>query len=328
HDFVRVVAQDGPQAAGEGESFFLIHGNLSDTADLIFHGIFDRDDLVFVILDFIDGGVKSGRLARAGGAGDQDHAIRLADVPSKPRNILFIETDHVERERARFVTERFLVENAQHGVFAVDGRHDRNAEVYEASLVANTEAAILRDATLGDVQLAHDLDARKNRGMPFLCKRLHGELQDAVNAVLHNDFRVARLDMNITGAAFQGGEDHGVHEAHDRAHAGVARELVHGDVFFAILFLADDLEGETFGGLIKHTLRLLGSFEQFIDLRGGGDLDLQLFAEQKRQLVRLMELAGVGHGNHEDAIARIERNKFIAEHQLGGDAAKQVGINA
>jgi hypothetical protein len=55
------------KAAGEGESLFLVDGNLGDAADLVFDRVFDGDDLVFVVLDFVDRGVQRGGLAGAGG---------------------------------------------------------------------------------------------------------------------------------------------------------------------------------------------------------------------------------------------------------------------
>ena len=48
--------------------FFLVHGNLRDSADLVFDRVLDRDDLVFVGLDFVDGGVQRRRLSRTGRA--------------------------------------------------------------------------------------------------------------------------------------------------------------------------------------------------------------------------------------------------------------------
>jgi len=40
-------------------------------------------------------------------------------------------------------------------------------------------------------------------------------LQDAVNAVFHGDFRVARFDMNVTGAALECSEDDSFDEFYD-----------------------------------------------------------------------------------------------------------------
>ena len=216
-----------------------------------------------------------------------------------------VEADHVEREVAEFLAERFFVQNAQHGVFAVNGRHDGDAEIDEAAFVAHAEAAVLRHAALGDIQFAHDLDARKNGGVPVLGERLHGVLQDAVNAVLHHDFGVARFDVDVTGAALERGKDDGVDEPNDGAHAGIARELLHGDVFVAVFFVADYLQRETLGGLIEDALGLLGALQQVANLRSGGDFDLQALAEQQRQLVGEMQLAGIGHGDHQAWIRAI-----------------------
>ncbi len=229
---------------------------------------------------------------------------------------------------AEFFAESFFVEDAQDGVFAMDRGHDGDAEVHEAALVTHAEAAILRNATLGDIELAHDFNARKNGGVPFLGERLHGVLQDAVNAVLHDDFGVARFDVDVTGAAFEGGEDYGVHQAHDGAHAGIARELVHRNIFVAVFFLADYLEREAFGGLIEDALGLLGALQQIVNLRSGGYLDLQALAEQQRKLVGELQLAGIGHGDHQGGFVGLERDEFVAKHQFGGNAAEKIGINA
>ena len=254
HDFVGVVAQDGTQPAREGKSLFFVYGNLGDAAHLIFDGIFDGDDLVFVVFDFVDGGVEGGRLAGTCGACNQDHAVGLVDVTAEARDVLRIEADYIEIQVAEFFAERFFIENAEDGVFTVNRRHDGDAEVDEAAFVANAEAAILGDAALGDVEFAHYFNSGKDGGVPFLGEGLHGVLQDAVDAVLDDDFGVAGFDVDVTGAALEGRENHGVDETDDGADAGVARQFVHGDVFVAVFFVADDLERETFGGLVEDAL--------------------------------------------------------------------------
>src|ERR1700690_1839986 len=203
HDFVRIVAQDGAKAARKRETFLFVYRNLRDAADLVFDRVFDGDDFVFVVLDFVDGGVKRGGLAGACGAGDEDHAVRFVNEAAKSGDFVFFEADHVEREIAKFFAERLFIKNAQDSVFPVNRRHDGNAEVHEAAFITNAEAAVLRDAALGDVELAHDLDAGKNRGVPVFGERLHGVLQNAVNAVFDHHFGVARLDVNVTGTALK-----------------------------------------------------------------------------------------------------------------------------
>ena len=200
--------------------------------------------------------------------------------------------------------------------------HDGDAEVDEAAFVTNAEAAVLRDAALGDIEFAHDFNARKDGGVPFLGKRLHGVLQDAVNAVFDDHFGVARFDVNVTGAALEGGEDYGVNQAHDGADAGIARELVHRNVFVAVFFVADDLQGETFGGLVQDALGLLGAFEEVVNLARGGDFYLQTFAKQERKFVGELELAGISHGDHQGGVVRFERDELVAKHQFGRNAAE------
>src|SRR5262249_1105852 len=129
HDFVWVVAQDGAQAAREGQALLLVHGNLRDTAKLILDGIFDGDDLVFVSLDFVDGRVKRGGLTGASGTGDQDHAVRLANVAAETAHLFLGKANNVKRKALEFLGKRFFVEDAENSVFAVAGGHDGNAEV-------------------------------------------------------------------------------------------------------------------------------------------------------------------------------------------------------
>ena len=190
------------------------------------------------------------------------------------RGFFLVEAHDIQREVAEFLAQSLLVEHAKHGIFSVNRRHDRHAKIDKAAFVTHTETAVLRNAPFGDIELAHDFDARKNRGMPVFGQRLHGILQNAINAVFHDHFGIARFDVNVTRAPFERGKDYGVHQTDNGAHAGFARELLHGNIFFAVLFVADNLERETFGRLIENALRLLGALQQIANLRSGGNFDL------------------------------------------------------
>src|SRR5208282_5825543 len=96
HDFVGVVTQDRTQPAGKREAFLFVYRNLGDAADLIFDGVFDGDDFIFVVLDFVDGGVERRRFAGAGGAGDEDHAVGFLDVAAEAGFVRAVEADYVE----------------------------------------------------------------------------------------------------------------------------------------------------------------------------------------------------------------------------------------
>src|SRR5580658_3704354 len=126
-DLVGVVAEDRAQAACEGEALFLVDWDLSDAADLVLDRVFDGDDLVLFGLDLVERGVERGGFTGAGGAGDEHHAVGLLDVAAEAAEVFFCEADDVEREVVELLGHRLLVEHAEHGVFAVDGRHDAHA---------------------------------------------------------------------------------------------------------------------------------------------------------------------------------------------------------
>src|SRR6266404_1924592 len=84
HDLVGIVAQNRPQAARKGQALLLVNGNLRDSADLILDRIFNRNDLVFVVLDLIDRRIQGSRLAAAGWPRHEYHAIRFLDVAAEP----------------------------------------------------------------------------------------------------------------------------------------------------------------------------------------------------------------------------------------------------
>ncbi len=164
--------------------------------------------------------------------------------------------------------------------------------------------------------------------MPFFGDRLHGMLQDAVDAVLNGNFSVARFDVNVTGSPFQCGENDGLHQADYRADGAVSRQAVPGDGLFAFFFLFGNLQGECFGSLLQNALRLLRALQQVADLPGSCYLVGKFLAEQKWQLVTQNDDARVCYGNDQHALMHNQGHKVIAEHQIGGNGSKQVRIDA
>src|SRR5665213_132473 len=216
HDLVRIVTQDGAQPSGKGQSLFFVDRNLRDPSDLIFHWVFNGYNFVFIGFYFVDGGIQCGCFARSCRPGDQYHSVRLANIPPEFAHFLARESHYIQAEVLKFLGECFLVQDAQHRVFSVTRGHDRNAEIDEAPFVAYPETSVLRHAPLGDVQLAHYFDARNDRGKPVLRNRRHGVNQYAVNSVLHRDFDVPGLDVNIRGAPFERRKNHRVYQANHR----------------------------------------------------------------------------------------------------------------
>ena len=317
HDFVGIVTQNRSQSASERQSFFLIHRNLRDAAKLVFDRVFNRDDLIFVSLNLIDRGVKSSRFTATGRPCDQHHAVGLFDVAPEFAQIVFVETNHVERQRAELLAHRLFVEHTENRVFAVNRRHDRNAEVDGAPVVFHPEASVLGHAALGNVEFAHDLDARNYRGMVLFANGWHGLREHAVDTKLDDHRIIAGLDVNIRSAPLQRSEDGGIDEPDDRA--GIARrcQLVDRQRLFGagILVFANNLEA--FAGLFQHSLRLLGFFENVRNLLQRRNFGDDALLQQQADFVDHHQLAGIGDGDGELAIGSLfQRHEVVPEHQL------------
>ena len=147
------------------------------------------------------------------------------------RSSVLGKSEDVEPQLVELLADRFLVEDADDRVLAVHARHDRHAEVDRLARQAQLEAAVLRHALLGDVELRHDLDARDDRAVEALVDRPHRRLQHAVDPVLHVHRVVLRLDVDVAGAALDGGVDRRVDQADDRARIG--RELLDRELLLA-----------------------------------------------------------------------------------------------
>jgi hypothetical protein len=129
HDLVRVVAQDGAQAAGKIQPLLLIHRDLQHAGQLVLHRVFDGDDLVLAGVGLGQQRVQAGGLARAGGAGDQQHAVGLGGHVPEAGAGGGVEAQGVEGQAGQLAGQVFLVEDAQHRVLAVDAGHDGHPEV-------------------------------------------------------------------------------------------------------------------------------------------------------------------------------------------------------
>ena len=206
--------------------------------------------------------------------------------------------------------------------------HDRYAEVDETALVANAETAVLGNATLSDVELAHDLDAAQDCGVVLARDGRHGFLKHAVNAVLHMERIVVSFDMDVRGAALEGGEDGGVDEADDRADVLIAGQLLDGDALvFGGIVTTEYVEGEAFAGFIEYALRLLGLLEQVGDLREGCDASDDAVAEKAGDFVEHHQAGGIADCNHHGISLLLDGHEVVAEHQFDGNRAQQVVLD-
>ena len=209
-------------------------------------------------------------------------------------------------------------------------RHDGNAEVDGAPAVLHAEASVLRHAALGNIELAHHLDARNDGRMVFLADGRHGVREHAVNTKLDDHRVVPRLDVNVARPPLERGKDRGVHQADDRAHvrARRRRQLVDRDGLVVARFvLADHVEREAFARVFQHALGLLGLLQNVGDLLERRNLGDDPLAEQQADFVDHHQLAGVGDGDRQPSVrCFVERHELVTEHQVYRNFFEQIVV--
>src|ERR1700730_1268101 len=114
HDHIRILAQDGAQAAGESHLDLGVHLGLADAVDVVLDRILDRHDVARVVVEALESCVERGGLARAGGSGDQQDAVWFVDQLIDELLGARVHAEGVEVELARL-----LVEDTQYDALAV-----------------------------------------------------------------------------------------------------------------------------------------------------------------------------------------------------------------
>ena len=163
--------------------------------------------------------------------------MRLEQNVQEHLECVLLEAQPLEVER-----HAALVENPHHHRLAVHRRHGRDAKVDLLALRAQTDAAVLRQPALGDVEIGHDLHARDHRGSK-LARRRFDLVQDAVDPVTHDQAVFERLDVDVGGPRLERvGNDERDQPDHRRFGRQVLQLLnvgVEGEVV-ALLDVADE----------------------------------------------------------------------------------------
>ena len=212
HHHVGVGAQDRAQRGREGQAGALVDLHLVDAAEPELDRILDRDDVDLGPVDLRQRRVERRRLTGAGRPGDEDRAGRPAD------QLLHLHA-HVVGEAELGQRRRLLrlVEQTHHDRLALDRRQRRDADVHHPAGRGRVErdAAVLRLAALGDVELREHLQARRHAGHHPLRDALH-LVQHAVDAEPHDERVLLRLEVDVAGPVLGGLEDDRVDEPDER----------------------------------------------------------------------------------------------------------------
>src|SRR5690606_35538918 len=156
--------------------------------ELVLDRILGGEDVELRGVDAAERSIQRGRLAATGGAGDQDDPVAALNDRAHPIEGLGAHADLREVEQGGV-----LVEQTHDDPLPVRGGDAAHADVDVAAGELDADAAVLREALLGDVQLRHDLHAADDAGLVAL-GRLDDLLENAVDAEAHHELAVHRLD--------------------------------------------------------------------------------------------------------------------------------------
>ncbi len=137
--------------------------NLRDARQVVFDRVLRRRNIHPRLVDLGERGVKRRRLAGSGRARHVNDAVGLIDHLA----------DECERRRMRdqlVEPERRvrLVEDAHADLLAPFARHGGDAKINRLPFHRHADPAVLREALLGDIELAQNLEARDEPELDFL----------------------------------------------------------------------------------------------------------------------------------------------------------------
>ena len=188
------------------------------------------------------------------------------------------------------------------------------------------DAAVLRLAALGDVELREHLQAGRHARRHPLRDPLH-LLEDAVDAEAHDERVLLRLEVDVGGAVLGRLEDDGVDEPHERrvGDAVVDLEIV-GLLFLRdpkllVDLLEDGPRAERLRGA-RHPAQLQH------DVLARGDAEVERVAGREPELVDSVQVAGVGDGDPQRAVLERVRDRGDALEHVQRDLLGRVLVDA
>src|SRR5262249_49276468 len=95
-DLVRVLPQDGPQGAGEGQIDLVVDLALDQAVNFVLDRVLGGDDLVCNDVQLAERRIQSRRLAGPGRSGDEGNAVGLGDDLPELRQHVLRHTDLVQ----------------------------------------------------------------------------------------------------------------------------------------------------------------------------------------------------------------------------------------
>src|SRR5690606_32077274 len=322
HDDVRVLAQERAQRGGEREPDLRVDVLLVHAREVDLGRVLGRRDVAIPGVQDVEAGIERDRLTAAGRAGHEDHAVGLHQVLEVELLLEVLVPEGVDAElRAR------RIEQTADDLLAEQRRAGVDAEVDRAVLrEPHLDAAVLRDAALGDVEPRHDLEPGRDLAGER-DRRLRELGQHAVLPEANAVELLVRLEVDIRRAALDRVEHHLVDEADDRGIVDVGARDVAADLLVAARDV-ELLEIEVVLVELRH--RRVDGFDRALHAH----LELVLLDDDRLDAQRRLELdlvdrvqvRRIADGDIEPLAALQDRQHAMLREQLVVDEADDVEI--
>ncbi len=257
HDDVWVLAQNGAQGIGKGKPDVLFRRDLIDAGNLKFHRVFDGDDVVNRIVEFVQRGIKRGGLARTGRASDENQSVRRVNGGFELPERIGIQPS------LSMLAERLVLSSTRITIFSpwtVGKTETRRSKSLPLTLTRMRPSCGRRRSAMSRLLMILKREANAS------CICLGGGVavqQHAVHAITQAHHFFKRLKVNVTGPIFDGLNDDQVGELDDRSFLTGGSQLVEVHILdgffdsldrvcvFIPLFLRilDDVLHRGFGGV-------------------------------------------------------------------------------
>jgi hypothetical protein len=132
HHHVRILAQDGAQAAGEGHVHLGVDLGLADAVDVVLDRVLDRHDVARVVVDLGERRIEVVDLPEPVGP-----VTSMMPWGLRMSSLMMLRLASVHAELLELEAPVVLVEQTQHHPLAVAGRHGGDAHVHGAAAMRN-----------------------------------------------------------------------------------------------------------------------------------------------------------------------------------------------
>src|SRR5258706_7333041 len=311
HDHIGVLPQDVPQPARKGQANFRFHVNLIYARQFVLDRVFDGDDALVDGIDRTQKRVQRCGLAGAGRTGDQNDAVRKIDEFSNDLFVVAIQPDAFESE-----VNTAARQQTQTHALAVRGRDCRDTHVDFFAATAHVNAAVLRQAPLGDVHVGHDLDARDDGRLKTFELWRHWRLvQHAVHSVTDAQIVLHRLQVNVGRPFAKRLTNDLVNELDDASFLVGAFEVFLGDLL---------LLGKVEHVFLHQFVERFGAdavifLQRFRNVRLGAQRDLDTATRNQSDRLDHREIERVVGGNDERAVVGAHRHDVVLEDHFRGN---------